>query len=85
MSNLSISLVWNLQEEELTYDSFSKNHIIKINDNIFNSGSAPEYGGNENEVNPEQSLASAISSCHMMTFLSLAAKMRWIKPSNYFW
>ena len=76
MSELSISLEWYLQEEELKPDIFSKNHKIKINDNIFNSGSAPEYGGKDNEVNPEQSLASAISSCHMMTFLSLAAKMR---------
>ena len=77
MSQLSISLEWILQEEELKPESFSKNHKIIINDNIFNAGSAPEYGGKENELNPEQSLAAAISSCHMMTFLALAAKMKW--------
>ena len=77
MSELSINLEWNLQEEELKPDVFSKNHKIEINDNIFNAGSAPEYGGKENEINPEQSLAAAISSCHMMTFLALAAKMHW--------
>ena len=27
--------------------------------------------------NPEQALAAALSSCHMMTFLALAAKMNW--------
>ncbi len=77
MSDLSISLEWNLQEEELKPDVFSKNHKIEINDYFFNAGSAPEYGGRENEINPEQSLAAAISSCHMMTFLALASKMRW--------
>ena len=77
MSDLSISLEWNLQEDELKPDVFSKNHKIEINDNFFNAGSAPEYGGRENEINPEQSLAAAISSCHMMTFLALASKMRW--------
>ena len=77
MSDLSISLEWNLQEEELKADTFSKNHKIEINDNYFNAGPAPEYGGRDNEINPEQSLAAAISSCHMMTFLALAAKMRW--------
>jgi len=77
MSELSISLEWILQEKELKPESFSKNHKILINDNIFNAGSAPGYGGKENELNPEQSLAAAISSCHMMTFLALAAKMRW--------
>ena len=77
MSKLSISLEWFLQEDELKPDVFSKNHKIEINNNYFNAGSAPEYGGKENELNPEQSLAAAISSCHMMTFLALAAKMRW--------
>ena len=77
MSDLSISLEWSLQEEVLKPESFSKNHKIEINDNIFNAGSASEYGGKENELNPEQSLAASISSCHMMTFLALAAKMRW--------
>ena len=77
MSDLSISLEWFLQENELKPDTFSKNHKIIINNNIFNAGSAPEYGGKDNELNPEQSLAAAMSSCHMMTFLALAAKMRW--------
>ena len=77
MSELSISLEWNLQEDTLIPDQFSKNHKIIINDNVLNAGSAPEYGGSDKELNPEQSLAAAISSCHMMTFLALAAKMRW--------
>ena len=77
MSYLSISLEWFLQENELKSDNFSKNHKIIINNNLFNAGSAPEYGGKDNELNPEQSLAAAMSSCHMMTFLALAAKMRW--------
>ena len=77
MSALSINLEWSLQEESLKPETFSKNHKIKINDINFNAGSAPEYGGKENEINPEQSLAAAISSCHMMTFLALAAKMHW--------
>ena len=77
MSKLSISLEWFLQEDELKPDFFSKNHKIEINNNFFNAGSAPEYGGKDNELNPEQSLAAATSSCHMMTFLALAAKMNW--------
>ena len=77
MSELSINLEWFLQEDELKPDTFSKNHKIQINNNFFNAGSAPDYGGKDNELNPEQSLAAAMSSCHMMTFLALAAKMRW--------
>ena len=77
MSKLSISLEWSLKDKELNTKNFSKNHKIKINNIVFNAGSAPEYGGDDNELNPEQSLAAAISSCHMMTFLALAAKMHW--------
>ena len=32
MTELSISLEWILQEEELKPQAFSKNHIISIND-----------------------------------------------------
>ena len=77
MSELSISLEWSLQEESLIPDKFSKSHTININNNLIKAGSAPEYGGSDTELNPEQSLAAAISSCHMMTFLALSAIMRW--------
>ena len=78
MKNLSIELKWSLRNNELSYGKYNSEHIIKINDQILlNFGPAPEYGGNEKNLNPEQALAAAISSCHMMTFLALAAKMKW--------
>ena len=78
MKNLSIELNWALGNGELNYGKYSTDHKIKINDEILlNAGSAVEYGGSPNNLNPEQALAAAISSCHMMTFLALAAKMKW--------
>ena len=78
MKNLSIELNWVLGKGELNFGKYNTDHKIKINDEILlNAGSAAEYGGNANNLNPEQALASAISSCHMMTFLALAAKMKW--------
>ena len=78
MKNLSIELNWSLGNGKLSYGQYNTDHKIKINDKIIlNAGSAVEYGGSPNNVNPEQSLAAAISSCHMMTFLALAAKMKW--------
>jgi organic hydroperoxide reductase OsmC/OhrA len=38
---------------------------------------APDWGGDAENTNPEQALAAAVSSCHMMTFLALAAKADW--------
>ena len=78
MKNLSIELNWTLGNGDLSYGQYNTDHKIKINDEILlNASSAAEYGGSPNNLNPEQALAAAISSCHMMTFLALAAKMKW--------
>jgi len=37
---------------------------------------ALEYGGVDGRVDPEQALVAALSSCHALTFLALAAKRR---------
>ncbi len=78
MDDLTIELNWELGNYELAYGKYLTDHKIKINDEIIiNGGSAPEYGGNQKNFNPEQALAAAVSSCHMMTFLALAAKLKW--------
>ena len=78
MENLTIKLNWLLGNEKLSYGKYSTDHEIKINDKILLSASAAsDYGGNPDNINPEQALAAAMSSCHMMTFLALAAKMKW--------
>ena len=83
MSELSIDLNWNLSGKDFVPGIYSTDHIITINNEIsIPSSSAPEYGGNKNNLNPEQGLVAAMSSCHMMTFLALATKMKW-PVSNY--
>ena len=78
MNNLTIEINWELGNYELAYGKYLTDHTIKINDQmILNGGSAPGYGGSQKNLNPEQALAVAVSSCHMMTFLALAAKMSW--------
>ena len=78
MDNLSIELNWNIGSGELNYGKYNTKHKIKVNDEILlNGDAATEYGGNPNNLNPEQALTAAMSSCHMLTFLALAAKMKW--------
>ena len=78
MSELSVELKWELEENKSISSGYNIDHTLKINNQmILNASSAPEYGGNENFLNPEQALAAAISSCHMMTFLALASKLKW--------
>ena len=78
MSELSIFLEWDLSGQIFSPGKYSTDHIITTNNNlIIPASSAPKYGGNINNLNPEQALAAAMSSCHMMTFLALSAKMKW--------
>ncbi len=78
MAKISINLKWSLDGEELSPGKYSNKHQIEFNDEIvINGDAAPDWNGNKQNSNPEQALAAALSSCHMMTFLALAAKMNW--------
>ena len=78
MAEISINLKWSLDGGEFSPGKYSNKHQIEFNDKIIiNGDAAPDWKGNAQNSNPEQALAAALSSCHMMTFLALAAKMNW--------
>ena len=78
MSELSINLSWKRNEPELTPGKFSSEHDISYNEHFqVKADTAPDWGGSAENTNPEQTLAASLSSCHMMTFLALAAKIKW--------
>jgi organic hydroperoxide reductase OsmC/OhrA len=78
MSDLSIELHWHRAEPGLLPGKYSAEHIVRYNNSYeVQADAAPDWGGKAENTNPEQALASALSSCHMMTFLALAAKANW--------
>ena len=78
MSNLSIQLHWQRVEPALLTGKYFNAHTVRFNDACaVQVDAAPDWGGDPAHTNPEQALASALSSCHMMTFLALAAKAGW--------
>lgn len=78
MSELSIQLHWHRTTPELKPGAYSAEHtVIYTNSYDVQVDAAPDWGGDPANTNPEQALASALSSCHMMTFLALAAKAGW--------
>lgn len=78
MSDLSIELHWQRAETALQTGKYSNEHTVHYNDSHdVQVDAAPDWGGDPRNTNPEQALASALSSCHMMTFLALAAKAGW--------
>ena len=78
MSKISINLYWKIGEGKMSPGNYSNEHEIVFTPNFKIVGdSAPDWNGSELNTNPEQTLAASLSSCHMMTFLALAAKMKW--------
>jgi organic hydroperoxide reductase OsmC/OhrA len=78
MSKISIDLIWSLNKGKMSPGKYSNQHEIIFTPNMKIIGdSAPDWRGSKLNSNPEQSLAASVSSCHMMTFLALAAKMNW--------
>lgn len=78
MSELSIELSWQRSEPDLRPGKYSNAHTVRYSDSHeVTVDAAPHWGGEAGSTNPEQALAAALSSCHMMTFLALAAKTGW--------
>jgi organic hydroperoxide reductase OsmC/OhrA len=78
MSDLSIELSWQRAGAKLITGEYSNKHTVRYNEIYeLQADAAPDWGGDSNATNPEQALAAALSSCHMMTFLALAAKADW--------
>ena len=78
MSDLAIELHWQRAEPALQPGKYSAEHTVRYNNSYdVQVDAAPDWGGKAENTNPEQALASALSSCHMMTFLALSAKVGW--------
>ena len=78
MSDLAIDLHWQRAEPALKAGQYSNAHAVQYNrTHEVQVDAAPDWGGDPANTNPEQALAAALSSCHMMTFLALCAKAGW--------
>ena len=78
MSALAIELHWQRAEPALETGKFSNAHSVHYNSSYeLQVDAAPDWGGDPDHTNPEQALAAALSSCHMMTFLARCAKAGW--------
>ncbi|MGS0682468.1 OsmC family protein [Shewanella sp. 125m-7] len=72
--SFKINLRWIAAEEPIVDpQSFSRDHRITFGSGQqINASSAPEYSGSIDKINPEEGLLAALSSCHMLTFLTIA-------------
>ena len=72
-----VSLTWNPSGKKFTYKEYSRTYTIRSPGKIDVIGTAaPAYMGSEYHYNPEEMLMAALSSCHMLFYLALAANSK---------
>src|SRR3569832_2568176 len=67
--------------------AFERGHYDKVHEIRYTGGEtlraspSPEFGGDRAHADPEQLLLAALSSCHMLTFLAVAANRGYVVDS----
>ncbi len=73
---------WKRGDKEFTYQTYSRDHDWTFEGGIsVRASAAPDFLGNADLVDPEEAFVAALSSCHMLTFLAVAAKKRFVVES----
>ncbi|MBL8225570.1 MAG: OsmC family protein [Chromatiales bacterium] len=78
MTEHHAAIRWENPGTTLAHDSFSRDHrwILKDGRVTVPASAAPSFRGSDGAVDPEEALVAALASCHMLTFLAIAAKRR---------
>ncbi|MEM7707897.1 MAG: OsmC family protein [Pseudomonadota bacterium] len=74
MSTHTATVSWELGDGEFTPAAYPRDHHWRLaGGQTLNASAAPGYRGNADCVDPEEAFTASLSSCHMLTFLYLAA------------
>jgi organic hydroperoxide reductase OsmC/OhrA len=77
MSEHRTTLQWTRTTSDFEYKTYNRDHTVTLkNGQPLEMSAAVAYRGNPNLVDPEEAFVAALSSCHMLTFLALAANRK---------
>ncbi|HVW75669.1 MAG TPA: OsmC family protein [Rhizomicrobium sp.] len=78
MAEHHVRLSWDKGDAPFTYDAYPRNHRLsfKNGQETVIASAAPAYKGDASKADPEDLLVASLSSCHMLSFLAIAAKKR---------
>jgi len=73
------TIVWARRSADFTYMSYNREHDWRFKgDVVVSASAAPQYRGSPNGPDPEDAFVASLSSCHMLTFLAIAAKRKFV-------
>ena len=82
MSEHRTQVRWARGPEPFGYETYDRTHRWRFAGGTeLDASAAPEYRGRAELPNPEEALVAALSSCHMLTFLAIAARRRFVVDS----
>jgi len=82
MSEHKATLKWSRGETDFTYKTYPRSHTWRFDGGVeVPASSAPQFLGDPSRVDPESALVAALSSCHLLTFLAIAANSGFVVDS----
>ncbi|MEO0567218.1 MAG: OsmC family peroxiredoxin, partial [Pseudomonadota bacterium] len=80
--NVIVKWTGDLGHGTANYSAYERNHEIKVEGKPSLLGSSDAaFRGDPSRWNPEDSLLSSISACHMLWFLHIASEEGWVVRS----
>src|SRR3569832_1084535 len=78
MSEHRVQLSWDKGEAPFTYEAYPRNPAVsfKNGQESLTASASPTFRGDGSKADPEDLLVAALSSCHMLSFLAIAAKKK---------
>jgi organic hydroperoxide reductase OsmC/OhrA len=77
MSEHEVAITWKRETPDFAYENYNRDHDWTFDAGVtVRASAAPAYLGSESCVDPEEAFVASLSSCHMLTFLAIAAKKR---------
>ncbi|WP_428407798.1 OsmC family protein [Hyphococcus sp.] len=77
MSEHVADISWKRETESFAYEDYDRTHVWRFDNGVeVKAAAAPAYLGDPACVDPEEAFVASVSSCHMLTFLAIAARKR---------
>lgn len=75
MSEHHATISWTGGSEPFTYETYPRDHSWRFPCGVsIDASAAPGFKGSESRIDPEEAFVASVASCHMLTFLAVAAR-----------
>lgn len=88
MSHYTAEVLWLREEQDFLDNRYSRKHVLRFDGGLEIPGSSsphvvPLPMSDASAMDPEEAFVASLSSCHMLWFLSIAAKQKF-RVDRYF-